>query len=229
MSADSTGEARQDEQEGEDLEAAAKNAHVGLEEFLRRRKESRPSHVFDLRDAEAFTEDHLVGAHNLPFEFLESNLHRLPFSGDLLFYDGGEGSAEQTAALLFDNGFSDFYWVGEGLPAIQEALKDSPYDLRLSCTAEDSKEVKMEAIQNLLDFEVNPMVAAHGGFFTLLDVEDRNVYVELGGGCQGCGMVDMTLRQGVEKRMREVFPDMDQLVDSTDHSDGDNPFYEPGK
>ena len=75
-----------------------------IEEFLKRRKESRPSHVFDLREMDAFEEHHLTGAHNLPFQFIESNLHRLPFSGDLLFHDGGEGLAKQTADLLYDNG-----------------------------------------------------------------------------------------------------------------------------
>ena len=62
-----------------------------------------------------------------------------------------------------------------------------------------------------------------------MDVADNNVYVELGGGCQGCGMVDVTLRQGVEQRMREVFPDMLELIDNTDHGSGDDPYYQPGK
>jgi Fe/S biogenesis protein NfuA len=87
----------------------------------------------------------------------------------------------------------------------------------------------MEAIQNLLEFEINPMVAAHGGHFSLIDVDGNKVYVELGGGCQGCGMVDVTLRQGVEKRMREVFPDLEDLIDTTDHQDGENPYFQPSK
>ena len=202
---------------------------LSLEEFLQKRKESRPSYVFDLRSMEDYEAHHLTGAHNLPMEFMESNLHRLPFSGDLLFYDGGEGQAKQAAAVLYDNGFSDYFYVEEGLQAVEQALEGSEYDLKLGCTGSDPKEVKMEAIQNLLDFEINPMVAAHGGHFSLIDVDGNNVYVELGGGCQGCGMVDVTLRQGVEQRMREVFPDMEALIDTTDHADGTNPFYQPGK
>ncbi len=201
-----------------------------LEEFLKKRKESRPAYVFDLRGMEDYEAHHLTGAHNLPFEYLESNLHRLPFTGELLFYDGGEGVAKQAADVLYDNGFSDYFFVEEGLAGLEAALVDSPYDIRLACSGDDPKDVKMEAIQNLLDFEINPMVAAHGGFFSLVDVnEENNVYVELGGGCQGCGMVDVTLRQGVEQRMREVFPDMAALIDTTDHADGDNPYFQQGK
>jgi Fe-S cluster biogenesis protein NfuA/rhodanese-related sulfurtransferase len=202
---------------------------LSIEEFLKRRKESRPSYVFDLRSMDDYSAHHLSGAHNLPLEFMESNLHRLPFSGDLLFYDGGNGEAKQAAAVLFDNGFSDYFYVEEGLDALDKALANSEYDIKLTCSADDPKEVKMEAMQNLLDFEINPMVAAHGGHFSLLDVDGNKVYVELGGGCQGCGMVDVTLRQGVEKRMREVFPDMEALIDSTDHAGGENPYYQPSK
>lgn len=202
---------------------------VSVEEFLKKRKESKPSYVFDVRGMDEYGDDHLMGAHNLPFEFMESNLHRLPFSGDLLFYDGGEGIAKQVSDVLYENGFSDYFYVDEGLETLKEALQTSEHDVKLTCTSEDPKEVQMEAIQNLLDFEINPMVAAHGGHFSLIDIADNNIYVELGGGCQGCGMVDVTLRQGVEKRMRDVFPDMAALIDQTDHAGGDNPYFQPGK
>jgi len=200
-----------------------------IEEFLKRRKESKPAYVFDLRELEEYEKDHLAGAYNLPFEHLEDNMARLPFSGDLLLYDGGEGVAAQAVAMLEDNGFSDYFFVEEGFEQVKEVLKDSPYNIKLSTNKDDPKEVQMEVIQNLLDFEINPMVASHGGVFTLLDVADNNVYVELGGGCQGCGQADVTLRQGVEQRMREVFPDMVALIDNTDHAGGDNPYYQPGK
>ncbi len=200
-----------------------------LQDFLQKRSTVRPSYVFDLREKDEFEKDHLMGAHNLPLEFLEDNLHRLPFSGDLLFYGADDGGAAQAMETLEKSGFGDKYFVEEGYEAIKEVLKTSKFDIRLNCTGEDSREVKMEVIQNLLDFEINPMVAGHGGEFTLKDVDGNTVYVELGGGCQGCGMVDVTLRQGVEQRMREVFPDMVELVDNTDHAGGTDPFYQPGK
>lgn len=91
------------------------------------------------------------------------------------------------------------------------------------------KDEQMKIVQELLDNEINPAVAAHGGFFSLVDIEDSKVIVSLGGGCQGCGMVDVTLRQGVEQRMREVLPEMVALIDVTDHASGHNPYYQPGK
>ncbi|MCH8842953.1 MAG: NifU family protein [SAR324 cluster bacterium] len=94
---------------------------------------------------------------------------------------------------------------------------------------ERTPEEQMKIVQELLDTEINPAVAAHGGYFDLIAVEDNNVYVQLGGGCQGCGMADVTLRQGVEQRMKEVLPEMVALIDTTDHRSGENPYYQPGK
>ncbi len=90
-------------------------------------------------------------------------------------------------------------------------------------------EEQFKLVQQLLDTEVNPAVASHGGFFKLLDVKENRVFVQLGGGCQGCGMVDVTLRQGVEQRLREVMPELEALIDTTDHASGSNPFYQASK
>lgn len=85
------------------------------------------------------------------------------------------------------------------------------------------------SVQRLFDEEINPAVAMHGGFVTLLDVQDGVVYVQLGGGCQGCGMADVTLKQGIEARLREVVPEIREVVDTTDHAGGSNPYYQPAK
>lgn len=84
-------------------------------------------------------------------------------------------------------------------------------------------------VQELIDERINPGVAAHGGHVELLDVQDGTVYVRLGGGCQGCGMVDVTLRQGIEALIREEMPEIQQVVDTTDHAAGRNPYYQPAK
>ena len=88
---------------------------------------------------------------------------------------------------------------------------------------------KAAAVQRVLDEEINPAVAQHGGSVTLLDVKDDIVYIALGGGCQGCGMVDVTLKQGIEVRIKEAVPEIRQIVDSTDHAGGTNPYYRPAK
>jgi len=85
------------------------------------------------------------------------------------------------------------------------------------------------AVQRILDTEINPAVATHGGSVELLEVKDQVAYIAMGGGCQGCGMADVTLRQGIEVRIREAVPEIRAVVDTTDHAGGTNPYYQPAK
>ena len=84
-------------------------------------------------------------------------------------------------------------------------------------------------IQRIFDEQINPQIAAHGGYVQLLDVQGNRAYIEMGGGCQGCGMANVTLKQGVEVAVREQLPEIEELVDITDHNSGDNPYYKPSK
>ena len=86
-----------------------------------------------------------------------------------------------------------------------------------------------QTVQRILDEQINPAVASHGGHITLVDVKDNKVYVELGGGCQGCGMANVTLKQGIETAIRAELPEITEVLDVTDHDGGDNPYYKPGK
>ena len=88
---------------------------------------------------------------------------------------------------------------------------------------------KAMAIQELLDTQINPAVASHGGHVELVDVHDDIVYIRFGGGCQGCGMVSVTLNQGVEQAIHEAFPEIREIVDVTDHAAGANPYYQSSK
>jgi Fe/S biogenesis protein NfuA len=74
-----------------------------------------------------------------------------------------------------------------------------------------------ERVQQLFETELNPAVGGHGGMIRFLGVRDNRVYVAFGGGCRGCGMVNVTLKQGVEARIRELFPEIEEVVDVTDH------------
>lgn len=85
------------------------------------------------------------------------------------------------------------------------------------------------AIRKLLDENVNPQVASHGGHIALVDVVGDTVYLRLEGGCQGCGMADVTLKQGVANEIRAVVPAIVHVLDVTDHAGGANPYYQPGK
>ena len=88
---------------------------------------------------------------------------------------------------------------------------------------------KAQAVQKVLDDAINPAVASHGGHVTLLEVKEDVVYIALGGGCQGCGMVDVTLKQGIEVMIREAVPTVREIIDTTDHAQGRNPYYQPAK
>ncbi len=79
-------------------------------------------------------------------------------------------------------------------------------------------------VAQVIDSKVNPQIASHGGFVTLLDVKDKVAYITMGGGCQGCGMADVTLKQGIEGMIMEAVPDITAVKDSTDHSAGENPY-----
>lgn len=80
-------------------------------------------------------------------------------------------------------------------------------------------------LQGILDAEINPSIASHGGIIELIEVKDNVAYVHMGGGCQGCGSAAATLRQGVEQRLKELVPEITALVDVTDHDAGENPYF----
>lgn len=85
-----------------------------------------------------------------------------------------------------------------------------------------------EKIQMLLEQSINPSLAAHGGFATLFGVDEAagNVYLTMGGGCQGCSMSRATLTHGIKAAILEAMPEVNDVIDATDHSAGANPFYQ---
>lgn len=82
-----------------------------------------------------------------------------------------------------------------------------------------------ERIEQLLAQQINPALAAHGGFASLVEVRDATAVVTMGGGCQGCAVSAVTLREGIQKAILEHIPEITEVVDSTDHDAGENPFY----
>ncbi len=85
------------------------------------------------------------------------------------------------------------------------------------------------AIASVLERQINPGIASHGGRASLLAVRDDVAYVELSGGCQGCSMAAATLKQGVEQMIRQAVPSIRSVVDVTDHAGGSNPYFSPAK
>jgi len=86
-----------------------------------------------------------------------------------------------------------------------------------------------QAVVRVLDEQINPAIAAHGGRAELVAVEDSIAYLRLSGGCQGCGMASVTLSQGIEVAILDHVPEITEVVDVTDHASGTNPYFEPAK
>ena len=82
-----------------------------------------------------------------------------------------------------------------------------------------------ERVSHVLDTEINPAIAAHGGEIRLRDVQGTEIFIEMAGGCQGCAMSRMTLRQGVERMVSQSVPEVTAIHDVTDHASGDNPYF----
>lgn len=109
--------------------------------------------------------------------------------------------------------------LASGEPAVDPAVREKI----------PAADVLRGQVQEVLDREVNPSVASHGGVVNLLDVRENMVYLQMGGGCQGCGQADVTLKQGVEIAIRAEVPEVGEILDTTDHAAGQNPYYSPSK
>jgi len=105
-----------------------------------------------------------------------------------------------------------------GVPAVLQAPTSA------SVSRRSDIEIR-QLVQALLDREVNPSVATHGGAIALTDVRDASLYIEMSGGCQGCAGSQVTLRQGFERMVRRVVPELIEIIDVTDHSGGQAPYY----
>ncbi len=82
-----------------------------------------------------------------------------------------------------------------------------------------------QKVQAVLDQAINPALASHGGFATLVNIDETVAYVTMGGGCQGCAASAMTLRDGIKTMLMDALPEITDVIDATDHSAGENPFY----
>ncbi len=102
-----------------------------------------------------------------------------------------------------------------------------PPPVRTPASDVDLSDPLAQRVVLVLEEQVNPSIAAHGGRADLVAVEDSSVYLRLSGGCQGCGMARATLAQGIEVILREAIPEIADIVDVTDHAEGTNPYYEP--
>jgi len=126
----------------------------------------------------------------------------------------------------------DLYLDRESAPRLDRATLDFVDDISGSGLKFDNPNQTTLArnplavrVQAVLDDRVNPGLAAHGGVVSLVDIQGDRVVLSFGGGCQGCGMADVTLKEGVSAQLKQQIPEISEVVDATDHAAGENPYY----
>ncbi|MFA5684023.1 MAG: NfuA family Fe-S biogenesis protein [Lysobacteraceae bacterium] len=98
---------------------------------------------------------------------------------------------------------------------------------RIKGVAPGAEASVVERVRHVLDSEINPQLASHGGRVALEEITaEGDVLLRFGGGCHGCGMVDVTLKQGVEKTLKARVPEVRAVLDATDHASGTTPYYQ---
>lgn len=284
------------------MEINIEDYKMSAKTFYEKKKGQPKPVILDLRPSEIATLSKIEGTHNLPFSELEDRLMQLPPFGTLiLFSDDQNSNIEAAINLLWENGFSDLFYIDGGYTAILKELfsisketiekfRDIKNTLPENCLGykiliarqdykiepvfskeetqtlsnisfgelliwvdpskarllEDSilniendiltidhprmHEPKLEGsmhdiIQKLLDEQINPSIAMHGGFAKLIKVEGDSVYIELGGGCQGCASASATVKQGIETIIKDTLPEISNVIDVTEHSEGLNPYF----
>jgi len=111
--------------------------------------------------------------------------------------------------------------IRRGLTSGGPAISQAAIDAVQSASPDDLG----PRIEELFTTHINPSLESHGGWVKLVKIEDRDVYIEMGGGCQGCSASQQTLSNGIETAIREIAPAVREVIDATDHSAGTNPFY----
>ena len=150
-------------------------------------------------------------------------------------YSLGLATEAEDGDIVLDMGTFKVLVDAKSAPDLEGAVIDYVEDLNSSGFKIENPNTptwdnpKAQKIQELIDERINPAVAAHGGQIELLNVEDDAIYIHMGGGCQGCGMANVTLKHGIEAMIQEVFPEIKQVIDTTDHESGTNPYYSSGK
>lgn len=145
---------------------------------------------------------------------------------------GEDCEATDDEVISFD-GF-DVYLAPDSAPHVHEASVDYVDGLMGSGFKIDAPPKRptnlsgplVDKVQNVIEQQINPAVASHGGYVSLIDVKDNVVFLEMGGGCQGCGQANVTLKQGIEVMIKEAVPEVEEIFDITEHADGKNPYYQ---
>jgi Fe/S biogenesis protein NfuA len=119
--------------------------------------------------------------------------------------------------------------VGGGMVIVNPNRPEPPARVGGAAPAGDLTSDLAQRVLAVLEEQINPAIASHGGRAELVAVDDDTAYLRLSGGCQGCGMAGVTLSQGIEVAIKDTVPEILRVVDVTDHASGDNPYFEAAK
>ncbi len=150
-----------------------------------------------------------------------------------------EGQSMQDDHVVDYEGFKLFVadasepWLTEATIDFEEDETGGQLTIKapgIKGTAPSSSDSIEERVGWLLETEINPSLASHGGRVALVEITEKmEVVLAFGGGCQGCGMADVTLKQGIEQALTQNIPEITAVVDATDHQSGQNPYYAGGE
>ncbi len=129
---------------------------------------------------------------------------------------------DEASARILDGANVDF------VETIKESgfqITPDPDTLRAATDSANPTGELADRVRHVLDTEINPAIASHGGVIRLVDVEGTEIFIEMAGGCQGCSMSQMTLRQGVERMVSSSVPEVTAIHDVTDHASGERPYF----
>lgn len=186
--------------------------------------------ILDLRASEDDAED-------LALRIEVTGVQGVDFSYDLAFEVLSEATTDDVPTHA--GGGLTILIPGRDLTKLEGATLDLPSngnqaglvlrnpnrpDLGPNATLELSGTLE-EQVQEVLVKRINPSIAAHGGYAELVRVEGSTVLIKLGGGCQGCGMANATVTAGIEKTLTELLEGIDSVLDITDHTSGENPYF----
>jgi Fe/S biogenesis protein NfuA len=135
---------------------------------------------------------------------------------DIMEFDGFNIYMSRDMEQYFEGATLDFK---DGLHGSGFAFVDTPK------VPKEYKGTLAEKVVKVIDEEINPGIASHGGYVTLVDVKGTDVIIQMGGGCQGCGMANVTLKDGIEVALKNALPEITGVYDVTDHASGKNPYY----
>ena len=142
-----------------------------------------------------------------------------------------KGEDKQESDHVFDGGGFDVYLdplsatnlEGATVDFVEEVMQSG---FRIAYPSPTWDDPVAQRVQDVLDTQINPGIAGHGGSVAIERLEDDTLYLSMGGGCQGCASAQLTLRQGVEQMIQAAVPEIRRIVDITDHAAGENPYYQ---